>query len=181
MSFRRRLRLSERARAVIPGRQPALVIIVGFAPAAVILRSRSARRISSQQHQARPFASLRVTSRCAIIRPNPQGGADLFISVMTRRTAVADKAQWQERLKRALPRVTAAMGRYAGFSGVEYLWAASNDGAMAEVTRWSSRANYEAYLKGGGAATAATTLDAFLPTAAYPNGNWLRQSYEQVT
>ncbi len=99
---------------------------------------------------------------------------------MNRRTAIADKAQWSERLKRSLPRIEATMKRSPGFVSVEYLWAQSNDGSMAEISLWGSRAEYEGYLASGGAATAATFLDAALPTAPYPNGNWVRDTYEAV-
>jgi heme-degrading monooxygenase HmoA len=97
---------------------------------------------------------------------------------MTRRTAIKDRAQWEESLRRALPRLEALMRRAAGFESVHYLFGVEGDGSMAEVTRWRSRAEYDAYLRNGLAATAATILDAALPTAPYPDGNWARQSFE---
>ncbi len=99
---------------------------------------------------------------------------------MTRRTAITDKNQWRQRLQAGLPRIKAVFDKHGGFDGVEYFWGAANDGSMAEVTRWRSRADFEAALKDGALATAATYLDAFVPTAAYPNGNWVRQDFEQV-
>ncbi len=104
----------------------------------------------------------------------------MFVSVMSRRTAITDGAQWRERLHRGLARIRGPLEKYPGFQGVDYFWGAANDGQMLEVSRWSSRTEFEACLEGGGYATAATFLDAMLPTAPYPNGNWVRQDWEQV-
>ena len=45
---------------------------------------------------------------------------------------------------------------------------------MIETTTWASEDDCCAYLRGGAAAMAATWLDAFFPTAAFPDGNWVR-------
>jgi hypothetical protein len=47
-------------------------------------------------------------------------------------------------------------------------------GAMVEVTAWESEDDVRRYLREGGAAMAATILDAFFPTAPYPDGTWVR-------
>ena len=55
-----------------------------------------------------------------------------------------------------------------------------DDGRMAEVTRWASADDCRAYLRNGAAAMAATMLDAFFPTAPFPDGNWVRENIEQA-
>jgi hypothetical protein len=49
---------------------------------------------------------------------------------------------------------------------------------MVETTTWRTETDCRAFLRGGTAAMAATWLDAFLPTAPYPNGNWVRTTAE---
>jgi hypothetical protein len=52
-------------------------------------------------------------------------------------------------------------------------------GGMVEVTTWQTADDCRNYLRKGGAAMAATILDAFFPTAPYPDGNWVRETVEQ--
>jgi hypothetical protein len=50
---------------------------------------------------------------------------------------------------------------------------------MVEITAWRTMDDCRAFLRNGAAAMAATWLDAFLPTAPYPNGTWQRETAEQ--
>jgi hypothetical protein len=50
---------------------------------------------------------------------------------------------------------------------------------MVETTSWQTAGDCRAYLRNGAAAMAATWLDAFFPTAPFPDGNWLRETVER--
>ena len=49
---------------------------------------------------------------------------------------------------------------------------------MVQVTEWRTMDDCRAYLRKGAAAMAATWLDAFFPTAPFPDGNWVRENAE---
>jgi len=49
-----------------------------------------------------------------------------------------------------------------------------------EITRWQTAADCRRYSRGGAAATAAAFSDALFPTAAYPNGAWVRRTFEVI-
>ena len=50
-------------------------------------------------------------------------------------------------------------------------------GRIAQVTVWQSEADCRRYIREGAAATVATIEDAAVPTAPYPNGNWVRHNF----
>src|SRR3989304_3720398 len=74
----------------------------------------------------------------------------MVISIVTRKTSVKDRAQWQSRLEAALPAILAVLKAERGFAGVEYLWGAQDDGTMGQVTRWQTLGDCLRYVRGGG-------------------------------
>ena len=104
----------------------------------------------------------------------------MVISIVTRKTSVKDRAQWQSRLEAALPAILAVLKAEAGFAGVEYLWGAQDDGVMGQVTRWQTLEDCLRYVRGGSAAMVALLEDRSIPTASYPDGAWQRRTFEVV-
>ncbi|MEX1253080.1 MAG: hypothetical protein WEE64_01935 [Dehalococcoidia bacterium] len=100
----------------------------------------------------------------------------MIVSLLQRKTAIADAGEWQQRADRLLDRLRPLLERQPGFQGIE-LWR-GEDGRLAELTRWASHDDCRRYVRGGAAATAATISDAILPTAPYPDGGWERDTYE---
>lgn len=103
----------------------------------------------------------------------------MVISILTRKTRVTDRDQWQALLEGVLPKLKAVMEAEPGFAGVEYLWSLDEPGRFAQITSWDSADECQNYVRGGAAATVATLEDAVIPTAAYPDGAWVRDSYER--
>ena len=103
----------------------------------------------------------------------------MVLSILTRKTRIADRSQWQSALEAVLPKLEAVLAGEAGFVSVEYLWSTDEDGAFAQITTWQSSDDCLSYVRGGGAATVATLEDAAIPTAAYPDGAWVRRSFER--
>jgi hypothetical protein len=98
-------------------------------------------------------------------------------STLTRKTTVTDAADFEKRSGALEGRVLPLLQKQAGF--VSYEMRRDGDaGGMVQVTSWQSDADCRAYLRNGGAAMVATILDAFFPTAAYPDGNWVRENIE---
>ncbi len=102
----------------------------------------------------------------------------MIISIVTRKTSVRDRDQWQSRLEGALPRITEVLKAQPGFVDVQYLWGAEDDGEMAQITRWETLDDCLRYVREGAAATVAMHEDRAIPTASYPNGSWVRQTFE---
>lgn len=100
----------------------------------------------------------------------------MIVSVLKRKTAIADRAEWDKRAERLLQRLRPYLERQPGFTGVEL--ELGDGGDMTESTSWQSIEDCERYVRGGAAAMAATMSDALLPTAPYPNGNWVRETRE---
>jgi heme-degrading monooxygenase HmoA len=101
----------------------------------------------------------------------------VIVSVLSRKTAVIDRAEWDQRAARLLERLRPLLERQPGFLGIDLQ--AGDGGALTETTRWQSLEDCQRYVRGGGAAMAATISDGFLPTAPYPNGAWLRETREE--
>jgi heme-degrading monooxygenase HmoA len=97
----------------------------------------------------------------------------MIVTTLTRTTVVADADEFEKRRAAVLARVVPYLERQPGFVAHE-LRRDGDLGGMVETTTWSAEGDCRAFLLGGAAAMAATWLDAFLPTAPYPNGNWLR-------
>ncbi len=102
----------------------------------------------------------------------------MIISIVTRKTSVGDRAQWQSRLEKALPAIMEALKAEPGFVEVQYLWGAEDDGEMAQITRWETLDDCRRYVREGGAATVALHEDRAVPTAPYPDGAWVRRTFE---
>lgn len=104
----------------------------------------------------------------------------MFISIVTRKTSVRDKAQWQSRLEGALPVITEVLKAEPGFAGLRYLWGAEDDGLMGQITRWETLDDCHRYVREGGAATVAMHEDRAIPTASHPDGSWVRRTFEVI-
>ena len=102
----------------------------------------------------------------------------MIVSVLSRKTAIADPEEWDRRAARLLGRLRPFLERQPGFAGIEI--ERGDSGSLTESTRWRSPEECRRYLREGAAATAATIADALLPTARYPNGAWLRETREQT-
>ena len=101
----------------------------------------------------------------------------MVVSVLTRKTAIADADEWDRRAARLVERVRPFLERQPGFVSIEIR--RSEGGALTEETRWQTLADCQRYVREGGAATVATIADGLLPTAPYPNGAWLRETREE--
>lgn len=101
-----------------------------------------------------------------------------MISTLRRTCTVTAQEDWDKRGSALLARLTPYLQQQPGFVAHE-LRRDGDHGAMIETTSWRSEADCRAYLRGGAAAMAATWLDAFFPTAPFPNGNWVRETVEQ--
>jgi len=102
----------------------------------------------------------------------------MVVSTLRRITTVRDAAEFDKRGQALAGRLLPYLQRQPGFVSHE-LRREGDDGAMIEVTAWRTDGDLRAYLRNGAAAMAATWLDAFLPTAPYPNGSWVRETVEQ--
>jgi hypothetical protein len=98
-------------------------------------------------------------------------------SRLERMTTVSDAAEFDKRAAALDQRLQPLLSRQPGFVSRD-MRRDGDAGGMIEVTRWASMDDCRAYLRNGGAAMAATMLDAFFPTAPYPNGNWVRTNVE---
>jgi len=101
-------------------------------------------------------------------------------SILTRKTSVKDRDQWQSRLEAVLPKVRAVLEAEAGFQSVEYTWGAENDGEFVQITSWDTLDNCNRYVREGGAATVGALEDRAIPTASQPDGTWVRKTYEDA-
>ncbi len=104
----------------------------------------------------------------------------MIVSVLTRKTKVSDREEWESRLSSILPRIKEVLEGQPGFAGVQYMWGVDGDGEMAQVTWWNTLDDCRRYVRMGAAATVATIEDAALPTAPHPDGAWVRRTYEVV-
>jgi hypothetical protein len=103
----------------------------------------------------------------------------MIVSILTRKTRLVERGQWQAALAGVLPKLTTLLEGEPGFVSVEYLWSTDEPGLFAQVTTWQSAEDCQHYVRGGGAATVATFEDAAVPTAAHPDGAWVRQTFER--
>ena len=103
----------------------------------------------------------------------------MVVSILTRKTRITDRSQWQSALEAVLPKLKAVLDGETGFVSVEYLWSTDEPGAFAQITTWKSQDDCLRYVRGGGAATVATLEDVAIPTAAFPDGAWVRRNFER--
>ena len=98
-------------------------------------------------------------------------------ATLTRTTVVTQAEEFENRRGALLARLLPYLERQPGFVSHE-LRRDGDAGLMIETSTWRSEHDCRAFLRGGAAAMAATWLDAFFPTAPYPNGNWVRTTAE---
>jgi hypothetical protein len=103
----------------------------------------------------------------------------MILSILTRKTRITDRGQWQAALQGVLPQLRAVLEGEPGFVSVEYLWSVDEPGLFAQITTWQSPGDCQRYVRGGGAATVATLEDAAVPTAPHPDGAWVRRTFER--
>ena len=99
----------------------------------------------------------------------------MVVSTLTRHTTVRDAEDFSKRQQGLEARIAPLMQKQPGFVSRE-MRREGDGGAMVETTTWQSEDDCRNYLRNGGAAMAATLLDAFFPTAPFPNGNWVRET-----
>lgn len=107
-----------------------------------------------------------------------KGAVMTVVSTLQRTSIVTSQEEWDKRTGALRARLLPYLERQPGFVSHE-LRRAGAGGGMVETTHWRSMDDCRAYLRGGGAAMCATWLDAFLPTAPFPDGNWIRATTEQ--
>ena len=101
----------------------------------------------------------------------------MVTSILMRNTRLTDRAVWEASLGTVLPKIRDLLAVQPGFVSVQYLWGTDQPGRIAQVTVWQSEDECRKYIREGTAATIATIEDAAVPTAGYPNGNWVRHTY----
>jgi hypothetical protein len=99
-------------------------------------------------------------------------------SILTRKTAIKERAQWQSRLDNVLPKVREVLEAETGFVSVEYAWGDQDDGEFAQITEWKTPEDCRRYVREGGAATVGALEDRAIPTASHPDGNWVRKTFD---
>jgi hypothetical protein len=98
-------------------------------------------------------------------------------ATLRRQTTITKQDDWDRRSAGYTQKVLPYLQQQPGFSG-HSLVREGDTGAMVETTTWNTPEDCRAFVRGGPAATAATWLDAFLPTAPYPDGTWTRETAE---
>lgn len=99
----------------------------------------------------------------------------MVTSILRRTTTVTSPEDWATRMAALEPRLRAVLDRQPGFVSHE-LRLEGDGGRMVEETSFETADDCRAYLRNGAAAMCATLLDAALPTAAFPNGTWYRET-----
>ena len=100
-------------------------------------------------------------------------------STLRRISTVTDQAEFEKRRDALVARLLPHLQKQAGFVSHD-LRPDGDRGGQVEVTVWRSAGDCRSYLRNGAAAMAATWLDAFFPTAPFPNGNWARDTAERA-
>jgi heme-degrading monooxygenase HmoA len=101
----------------------------------------------------------------------------MIVATLSRTTIVTQQDEFEKRRGALQARLLPYLERQPGFVAHE-LRREGDGGAMIETTTWRAESDCRTFLRQGAAAMAATWLDAFLPTAPYPNGNWIRTTVE---
>jgi hypothetical protein len=96
-------------------------------------------------------------------------------TTLRRTTSITKPEDWDKRSSGLLARLEPYLQKQPGF--VAHTLTRDDDtGAMTQTTTWATDEDCTRYLRNGAAAMAATWIDAFLPTAPYPKGTWLRET-----
>jgi hypothetical protein len=101
----------------------------------------------------------------------------MIVSVLTRKSRISEQAVWAAALEIAMPRILGVLEAQPGFVSVQYLWGVNELGLTAQITRWQSEEDCARYVRQGGAAMVATIEEAAIPTAPYPDGAWVRNTF----
>ena len=96
-------------------------------------------------------------------------------STLTRMTTITKPEDWDKRVAGLMARLEPYLQKQPGFVS-HAITREGDDGGMKQVTTWATPEDCATYVRGGAAAMAATWIDGFLPTAPYPNGNWVRET-----
>jgi len=104
----------------------------------------------------------------------------MILSIVTRRTGITQREDWEAKLKQALPKIMEVLQKQPGFVSSQYLWGVDDDGEMAHITTWQTVEDCRRYVREGAAATVASFEDRALPTASHPHGTWYRKSFSVV-
>ena len=91
-----------------------------------------------------------------------------------------ERAAWEAALGTVLSKIHKVLEAAPGFVSVRYLWGTDEPGHIAQITVWQSEDDCRRYVREGDAAMVATIEDAAVPTAAYPNGSWVRQTFSAI-
>jgi len=102
----------------------------------------------------------------------------MVVSILTRKTRIAERSRWDSALRAILPSIRKIAEQQPGFVSLQYLWGLYQEGVIAQITTWTSEGDCRRYVREGAAATIATLEEAAVPTAPYPDGAWLRSTYE---
>jgi hypothetical protein len=102
----------------------------------------------------------------------------MVVSTLTRQTTVRDADDFAKRHQALEAHIAPLLQKQPGFVSRE-MRRDGDTGGMIETTTWQTHDDCRNYLRNGGAAMAATILDAFFPTAPFPNGNWVRETVTQ--
>ncbi|MEO8458537.1 MAG: antibiotic biosynthesis monooxygenase [Chloroflexota bacterium] len=105
----------------------------------------------------------------------------MVVSALTRQTRITERAVWEAALGTVAVKIREVLQGEPGFVSLEYAWGTDEPGRFLQLTTWESQEDCTNYVRGGGAALVATIEDAAVPTAAYPNGSWVRRTYEPTT
>ena len=100
-------------------------------------------------------------------------------STLRRISTVTDPAEFEKRRDALAGRLVPHLQRQPGFMSHE-LRRDGERGGQVEITSWRTMGDCRSYLRNGAAAMAATWLDAFFPTAPFPNGTWTRETIERA-
>jgi heme-degrading monooxygenase HmoA len=105
----------------------------------------------------------------------------MVVSILTRKTRLRERSQWEAALGTVLPRIKDLLASESGFVSVEYAWSVEEGGEFAQITAWKTLDDCRRYVREGGAATVATIEDAAVPTAPHPDGAWVRKTFETAS
>jgi len=101
-------------------------------------------------------------------------------STLRRISTVTDQAEFEKRRQALISRLLPHLQRQSGFVSHELRLDGAQAGGQAEITVWRTAEDCRSYLRNGAAAMAATWLDAFFPTAPFPDGAWTRETVERA-
>ncbi|HEY8767580.1 MAG TPA: hypothetical protein VIP09_10060 [Dehalococcoidia bacterium] len=104
----------------------------------------------------------------------------MITSIVTRHTRLTERAVWEAALGTVMPKIREVLEAAPGFVSVAYLWGTDEPGHVAQIMTWQSEDDCRRYVREGAAAMVATIEDAAVPTAAYPNGSWVRQTFSAI-